>query len=63
MTQKVDSMEPRKNVTSEQQKIFIIRERIRRRLIKTRPHETICLDGEEVGIILKWIKELEERRY
>ena len=29
-------------------------------MIKTRPGETICLQYEEVALLLKWIKELEE---
>lgn len=45
----------------EERKMFIYRERIRRELMKIRPYETICLDGEKVEIILAWIKELEER--
>ena len=43
------------------QRLFIMRERVRRNLIKTRPGETICLQFEEVSLLLKWIKELEER--
>ena len=46
----------------EERKLFIKRERIRRELMKIRPYETICLDGEKVEIILAWIKELEERK-
>ena len=45
----------------EERRLPIKRERIRRELMKTKPHETICLDGEKVGILLEWIKELEER--
>lgn len=41
------------------QKLFILRERVRRNLIRTRPGETICLQYEEVSLLLKWIKELE----
>lgn len=41
------------------QKLFILRERVRRNLIRTRPGETICLQYEEVNLLLKWIKELE----
>ena len=40
---------------------FIKRERLRRALIKTKPGETICLNYEQVQIILTWIKGLEER--
>lgn len=43
------------------QKQFIERERLRRRLIATKPGETICLQSEEVEMLLKWLKELEER--
>ena len=48
-------------VPSKEQVIFIKRERVRRELMKIRPGETICLDSEKVGIILKWIKQLEQR--
>lgn len=41
--------------------IFIKRERLRRRLIATKPGETICLQSEETDMILKWIKDLERR--
>lgn len=41
--------------------LFIKRERVRRNLIRTRPGETICLQFEEVELLLKWIKELEEK--
>ena len=44
----------------EKQKLFIKRERVRRELIKTKPGETICLQYEQVELLLKWIKELEE---
>ena len=53
-------MEPIRNV-SERTKKFIKRERVRRELLKIKPHETICLQGDTVEIILTWIKELEER--
>ena len=52
-------MEPIRNV-SERTKQFIKRERIRRELLKIKPQETICLQGDTVEIILTWIKELEE---
>ena len=42
-----------------QQILFIKRERIRRALLKTKPGETICLNSEQVEILLKWLKELE----
>lgn len=41
------------------EKRFIIRERVRKKLIKTEPYETVCLQYWEVELILKWIKELE----
>ena len=53
-------MEPIRNV-SERTKQFIKRERVRRELLKIKPQETICLQGDTVEIILTWIKELEER--
>ena len=53
-------MEPIRNV-SERTKTFIKRERVRRELLKIKPQETICLQGDTVEIILTWIKELEER--
>ena len=46
---------------NEKRRLFIKRERIRRNLINTRTGETICLNAEQVQILLKWIKELEER--
>ena len=54
-------MKPNVEVISDKQKTFIKRERIRRELMKTKPEETICLDGEQTEILLSWIKELEER--
>ena len=62
MIYKGDSMAEAKSVVIGQEtKIFIKRERIRRELMKIKPFETICLDGEKVETLLKWIKELEER--
>lgn len=40
-------------------KLFIKRERVRRQLIRTKPGEMICLNFEQVDLLLKWIKELE----
>ena len=54
-------MDAKQTVISERTKLFIKRERIRRELLRIKPHETICLQGETVEIILVWIKELEER--
>ena len=49
------------DVPSKEHVIFIKRERVRRELMKIKPGETICLDSENVEIILKWIKQLEQR--
>jgi hypothetical protein len=46
-------------VVSERTKLFIRRERIRRELMRVKPHETICLQGETVETLLKWIHDLE----
>ena len=46
--------------TSASRKLFIKRERVRRELIRTKPGETICLQYEQVDLLLKWMKELEE---
>lgn len=54
-------MEEKAKVLGQKQKLFIQRERVRRNLIHTKPGETICLYYEEVELLLKWIKELEER--
>lgn len=53
-------MEEKTRVIGEKQKLFIKRERVRRNLIRTRPGETICLQFEEVELLLKWIKDLEK---
>lgn len=53
-------MEEKSRVIGEKQKLFIKRERVRRNLIRTRPGETICLQFEEVDLLLKWIKDLEK---
>ena len=49
-------------LTSAKQKLFIKRERVRRALIKTKPGETICLNFEQVDILLTWMKELEKAK-
>lgn len=54
-------MEPINSTVKERTKTFIKRERVRRELLKIKPQETICLQGDTVEIILTWIKELEER--
>lgn len=48
-------------IISERTKLFIKRERLRKELFRTRFGETICLNYEQVEMLLKWIKELEER--
>ena len=53
--------EEKKRVIRESQKRFILRERLRRELLKTKPGETICLTYEKTQMLTKWIKELEER--
>ena len=53
-------MEEKSRLIGEKQKLFIKRERVRRNLIRTRPGETICLQYEEVELLLKWIKDLEK---
>ena len=52
-------MEEKSRVIGEKQKLFIKRERVRRNLIRTRPGETICLQFEEVALLLKWLKDQE----
>lgn len=52
-------MEEKSRIIGEKQKLFIKRERVRRNLIKTRPGETICLQFEEVDLLLKWLKDQE----
>lgn len=54
-------MEPKSEVVSNGRRLFIKRERIRRALQRTKPGETICLQSEEVEILLAWLKELEKR--
>ena len=54
-------MEEKQQVIRDRTKTFIKRERVRRELLRIKPHETICLQGDTVEIILVWIKELEER--
>lgn len=53
-------METKHEVVSNKTKLFIKRERIRRELIHTKEGETICLNHEQVEILLTWMKELEE---
>ena len=48
-------------VVSNAQRLFVKRERIRRALMHTKPGETICLQSEDVEILLEWIKQLEKR--
>lgn len=46
-------------VINEKQRLFIRRERVRRELLKLNPGETICLNFEQVALLTRWIKELE----
>ena len=46
-------------VINERQRLFIRRERVRRELLKTNPGETICLNFEQVQLLVRWVKELE----
>ena len=48
-------------IINEKTRLFIKRERLRKELFRTRNGETICLNYEQVELLLKWIKELEER--
>ena len=43
------------------QKRFILRERLRRELLKTVPGSTICLNHEQAKLLTSWIKELERK--
>lgn len=54
-------MEPKVDIVSNARRQFIKRERVRRALQRTKPGETICLQSEEVEILLEWLKELEKR--
>lgn len=54
-------MEEKSHVVSESQKRFIKRERVRRELIHTKPGETICLNYDQIQLLLTWMKELENR--
>lgn len=46
-------------VLNEKQRLFIRRERVRRELLKLNPGETICLNFEQVQLLVRWVKELE----
>ena len=46
-------------VINERQRLFIRRERVRRELLKLNPGETICLNFEQVQLLVRWVKELE----
>lgn len=54
-------MEAKAEIVSKARRQFIKRERIRRALQRTKPGETICLQSEEVEILLDWLKKLEKR--
>lgn len=45
----------------ERKKVFINRERLRRRLMNTKAGETICLNSDETQMLVSWIKSLENR--
>ena len=51
--------EEKSKILNERQRQFIRRERVRRELLKIEPGETICLNFEQVQLVLRWIKELE----
>jgi len=54
-------MEAKAEIVSKARRQFIKRERIRRALQGTKPGETLCLQSEEVEILLDWLKYLEGR--
>ena len=51
--------EEKSQIINERQRLFIRRERVRRELLKLNPGETICLNFEQVALLTRWIKELE----
>lgn len=51
--------EERTAVYTERQKQAIRRERVRIKIIHTRPGETLCLQAAECTILRDWLKELE----
>lgn len=48
-------------IIRESQKRFILRERLRRELLKVEPGGSVCLSFEQAQMLTRWIKELEER--
>lgn len=56
-----DDVQPNVDRVSKARRLFVKRERIRRELMRTKPGETICLQSEDVEILLVWLKELEKR--
>ena len=55
-----EHMETKHNVISSRTKTFIKRERLRREMMRTKPGETICLQSDEIDLLLAWVKELEQ---
>ena len=51
--------EEKSQIINERQRLFIRRERVRRELLKLNPGETICLNFEQVQLLVRWVKELE----
>lgn len=51
--------EEKQQIINERQRLFIRRERVRRELLKINPGETICLNFEQVQLLVRWVKELE----
>ena len=51
--------EEKQQIINERQRLFIRRERVRRELLKINPGETICLNFEQISLVLRWVKELE----
>lgn len=48
-------------IIRESQKRFIMRERLRRELLKVEPGGSVCLSFEQAQMLTRWLKELEER--
>lgn len=46
----------------ERKKVFINRERLRRRLMNTKAGETICLNSDETQMLVVWIASLENKK-
>ena len=48
-------------IIRESKKRFILRERLRRELLKVEPGGSVCLSFEQAQMLTRWLKELEER--